>query len=82
MNEYDINNQFELYKSRVGLHRLSPDSNQHIELKRSFMGAIGQMLVLFRDGIGQMEDENLAVKKLQTMFDQVRDFWTAELNQD
>ncbi len=52
MGTYDIDKWFEEYLKLVGLNKLDPKSAQYIELKRSFVAAIGMFIVFVRvDGV-------------------------------
>lgn len=75
----DLEKQYTQYLERVGLKESSMGENQRIEMKRTFMGAWGQALVVMRDDLSAMEEDN-AVEVLQDMFDQVGNFFIAESN--
>lgn len=80
MNKYNLNSQFEIYLTRVGLDKAKMHPNQLVEIKRAFMGAAGQLLVLFRDDIGSIPSEELAVLTMESLFTQVAEFWSKENN--
>lgn len=80
MDKFNVQQQFELYLQRSGIAYLPKDSTQYIELRRAFMGAAGQLLILFSDDIGAMEDENEAINVMDSLFNQVHDFWNNERN--
>lgn len=48
---------------------------QRKETKQAFFGACGQLLVLFRDDIGDIENEDEAVQVMQDLFDQVTQYF-------
>jgi hypothetical protein len=50
---------------------------QKQETKRAFFGACGQMLVLLREDVAELDDEK-AIGTLEDMFSQVNSFWINE----
>ncbi|HET6558083.1 MAG TPA: hypothetical protein VFG54_12260 [Prolixibacteraceae bacterium] len=75
--EFDLNYQYQLYLDRVKLKESQMAPVQRTELKRAFFGACGQMLMLLRDDIGKLEEDE-AIKELDGMINQVSDFWLTE----
>lgn len=73
-NPVDLNAQYLLYLERIGLTEKKMHPEQRKQVKQAFFGACGQMLVLFRDGLGVME-ESEAIKVMQNLFDQVGNYW-------
>lgn len=63
----------------VNLKENEMGTNQRTIMKRVFMGACGQMLVILRDELSKL-DEDAAVEKLQMMFNQVSDYFMKETN--
>lgn len=80
MNQFNLENQYQLYLERAGITESQMHPVQKIETKRAFMGACGQMLILLRDGIGTLEKDKV-VEQLQDMINQVQSFWLKEANQ-
>jgi len=78
-NIFNLHYQYELYKKRVGLDNIELPKIQETEMKRAFMGGIGQLLVLFLTDLATLE-ENEAVKVLDDMKNQVQNFWNNEVN--
>ena len=76
----ELEDQYKPYLMRVRLSEDRMSSIQRTETKRAFMGACGQMLVLFRDVIGAIEDEDKAILHMEDMFNQVKIFWNNETN--
>lgn len=75
-NQFDLETQWDLY---LGLIRMKEEDMHPIQLqetKRAFFGGIGQLLVLLRDTMGDLE-EGQAINHLESMFNQVNDFWMA-----
>lgn len=74
--EFNIEIQFADYLNRVYPGKLLP-MQQMIEIKRAFYGAWGMLLVVLRDNIGEME-ENEALDALEAMQNQIEAFWTSQ----
>jgi hypothetical protein len=72
MNEkFDLEAQYKLYLSRVGMHQAALHPVQEKIMKDTFMAACGIMLVTLRDDIGAIENEMEAINIMQNMLDQV-----------
>ncbi|AFD05977.1 hypothetical protein [Solitalea canadensis] len=78
MEQFDLNEQYKLYLQRVGLKEVHMSPIQRIETKRAFFGACGQMLLLMRDDIGAIEDDNKAIEAMDNLLNQVGNFWLNE----
>ena len=52
---------------------------QKIQLRQTFFGASGQMLILLRDELSKLEEEK-AMETLQDLINQVGNFFLAETN--
>lgn len=76
----DLEDQFSFYLNKVGLSKSEMHPIQLTETKRAFMGACGQMLVLFRDVLGAIEDEDKAILQMEDLFNQIQIFWNNESN--
>lgn len=77
--QLNVEVQFNLYMEMVGLKdRLPKTSPQYREMKRTFFGATGMLLVLFRDVLAEL-DENRAVLHLEDMNIQCEQFWKEQL---
>lgn len=76
---FDLDHQYQLYLKRVGLIESNMHPIQKAETKRAFIGACGQMLLLLRDDLGALE-ENLAIKTMQDMINQVANYFMNESN--
>jgi hypothetical protein len=74
MIQFNIEFQYQAYLKRVGLKEVNMHPIQRQETKRAFMGAVGQMLVLLRDDLSELE-EDVAVMHLENMTQQVGYFW-------
>ncbi len=80
INEYDLEYQYQEYLHREGVSEEKMGNTQRIETKRAFMGGIGQLLVLMRDGIGTVKDPVQGVTHMQNMMEQVKEFWGNEID--
>lgn len=80
MEKFELDHQYKLYLERSGLKEESMHPVQKIETKRAFIGACGQMLILLRDDLGAMEDEDKAILTMQDMITQCEQFWKEQLN--
>lgn len=74
MEQFNLDYQYGLYLERVGLKEANMHPEQKKQLKQAFMGAVGQMLILFRDELTEFEDDK-AVDIMQDMLNQMGDFW-------
>lgn len=74
--KFDLEYQYQLYLQRVKLSESRMGHVQRQEMKRAFMGACGQILVL----LGELSklDEDMAIEKMQAMSDQVRNYFMKE----
>lgn len=78
-SKFNLNYQYSLYLERVGLKEANMNPIQRIETKRAFIGACGQMLILLRDDLAALP-EDVGVKEMQGMLNQVVYFFLAETN--
>lgn len=76
---FDLEHQYQLYLRRVGLKETNMHPVQKTETRRAFMGACGQMLILLRDDLGELE-ENKAIETMQDMINQVQLHFMKETN--
>lgn len=80
--DFDLTYQWGLFCERSGLPENKMPPDQKREMKRAFIGACGQMLILLRDELGDYGDkygEEAASEILQKMLDQVASFWEREM---
>lgn len=78
---FDLNHQFHLYLDRAGVTKNSLPEIQYSEMKRAFFGACGQMLILLRDDVGALPDEE-AIEMMDNLLNQVSDFWMSEMDRN
>ena len=78
----DLEKQWKIYldNAQVKESQLIPIQRQ--EMKRAFFGGLGQALLVMRDEVGMIENEDEAVDCLQDMLNQVGQFWMAEQNKN
>lgn len=79
LKDFNVENQFYLYLKRVKLDPNKIPATQLKETKRAFFGAVGQFLLLLRDDLTGIPEEQ-AIEALDAMFSQVLDFWIREKN--
>lgn len=79
MDVFNIEDQWKLYMQKMGMveSRLSPI--QLSETKKAFIGGISQMLLIMRNDLAKLTDEQ-AIGKLENMFNQVNKFWMITTN--
>ncbi len=77
-SDFSLETQWKKYLKMVDLREEHMPSRQTVELKRAFFGACGQMLVLFRDGVGTIKDENEAIKVMEGIEKECAEFWFLE----
>jgi len=77
LGRFDLNNEWLSYLHRVGFNENDLPEDQLREMKRAFMGACGQMLVMFRQDISTLSlSEGNGV--IHNLFMQVNNFWQQE----
>ena len=75
---FSLNDEFERYLKLVKLDKRRMPPVQLREIRRAFYGACGQMLILARDGVAAIENEDEAAEALQDMLNQVANFWNEQ----
>lgn len=76
--EINLEYQWKQYLQRVGMEHVIMSAIQQQEMRRAFFGACGQMLVLLRDDVSLLPDED-AVVCMQDMMNQIQVFWDNEV---
>ena len=77
MSKFNIEHQYQLYLKRMKLDEKKIHPVQKVETKRTFFGAFGQLLLLLRDDISALSDED-AFKTLDNMINEVGQFFVSE----
>lgn len=72
-----LEEQYQLFLQRMGLNELEMHPQQKRQLKQTFYGAFGQCLVIMRDEITRLPEDQ-AIIECQDMFDQVGNFFLKE----
>lgn len=80
MKVFSLEEQYQLYLKRIKLSEETMHSEQRKQLKQTFFGACGQMIILLRDEISELEEID-GVKVLEGMLGEVTNFFLKESNQ-
>ena len=72
--EFDLEHQYQLYLERVALSEATMHPEQKKQLRQAFMGACGQMLIMLRDDVGKLEEDE-AIKVMENMISQVGNYF-------
>jgi hypothetical protein len=75
--EFTLEHQYQLYLSRMALVEDKMHPVQRLQLRQTFYGAVGQILILLKEDISQFEEDE-AIEILQAMLNQVGDFFLAD----
>lgn len=81
MDKFNIEYQYQLYLQRLNLSEDMMHPQQKIQLRKTFFGASGQMLLLLRDEVTKL-DEDKAVEAFRDMIGQVSRFFISEAIKD
>lgn len=76
-DNFDLEYQYQLYLQRMSLKEETTSEDQKRETRRAFMGACGQMLILMRDDLPQLSEED-GIKAMERMIEQVMNFFLKE----
>ena len=77
---FNLENQYQEYLTKVKLDESEMHPVQQVETRRAFMGACGQMLMLFKDELVQIESEEEAILTYSDLIKQVNIFFKNEIN--
>lgn len=78
MEQFNLEHQYSLYLERIGFVETNIPVHVNTELKRAFMGACGQILIMLRDDIAPLpEDQGVMI--MDDLLNQVGAFWTEEM---
>lgn len=72
--KFDIEHQYQLFLKRMALKEEDMHPEQKKQLRQTFYGACGQMLILLRDDIGALT-ENEAIEVMQKMINQIGNYF-------
>jgi hypothetical protein len=76
-SQFDLEYQYSLYLQRMGLNEQTMREDQKRETKRAFIGACGQMLILLRDELPLIPEEE-GIEAMQNMINEVAVFFMNE----
>ena len=79
MQKFNLENQYQLYLQKMGLSENTMHPQQKKQLRQTFYGASGQMLILLRDELSKLDQEK-AMETLQDLLNQVGNFFLSETN--
>lgn len=74
MDQFNLETQYNLYLSRVGLHEDKMHTQQKKQLREAFYGACGQILILLKDELSKLEEDK-AVEVMESMIQQITTFF-------
>ena len=74
MNEFNLEHQYQLYLKRIALNEKNMHPEQKKQLRQTFFGACGQILILFRDELAILQEDE-AIEKMQYMINQVSEYF-------
>ncbi len=77
MDIFNIEYQYQMYLRLVSLTEAGMHPEQRKQLREAFFGAAGQLLILFRDKLSLL-DEDDGVEKLEAMIIEVEKYWTSK----
>jgi hypothetical protein len=80
MSKFNLETQYQLYLQRVGLKEQDMHPIQKQQLKHAFMGGIGQLLILQRDDLTKLHEDDGA-EVLQNMLNEVGNYLLTESGQ-
>lgn len=70
----NLEQQYLFYLNKVNLKIDQMHPQQKIQIKQAFYGACGQMLILLRDTVGGLSEEE-AMKAFDNLLNQVANYW-------
>lgn len=74
MKQFDLEFQYQQYLKRVGLVESKMAPLQQKQLRQTFFGACGSILMLFKNEITSLPEDQ-AVLAIQDMFNQVANYF-------
>lgn len=77
--KFNLEKQYQLYLERVKLKEEEMHPIQRVQIKQCFYGAIGQILILLRDEVGELPEDEGA-EQMQDFLNQVGNFFYKENN--
>lgn len=77
MKSLTIEAQWQKYLELAGIKESQLIQIQRQEMKRSFFGACGQLIVLLRDDVAELNEQK-GIMVLERMLSEVQSFWIKE----
>lgn len=74
MDKFNLEHQYQFFLNKIGLKEKDMHPVQKVQLKETFFGACGVLLILFRDEITKLEEDD-AVSVMQDMIEQVANYF-------
>lgn len=78
---FDLEHQYQLFMERLNMEEPKMHPIQKIQLRQAFMGGCGQIMILMRDEVSELEEMD-GIEVLDNMLEQVGEFWTKEMERD
>jgi hypothetical protein len=75
---FNLDYQFYLYLKNAGIDPREMEFGRYGDLKRTFYGALGQMMGLYMNNIPKLPQEE-AMVEIMWMKDQITKFWEGEV---
>jgi hypothetical protein len=72
--KFDLEEQYRLYLLRMSLRETEMHPQQRLQLKQTFYGSAGQMLIMLRDDVSALPEEQ-AVAALDDLIQQVVNYF-------
>ena len=79
MNPFNIEDQYQFYLKKMKLSEATMHPTQRVQLRQTFMGACGIILLLIRDEFATLSDED-GDRMFTSMIDQVGVYWNKEMD--
>jgi len=80
MDPFNLEERYKSYLYKVKIKEEDMSPVQKVETKRAFMAGCAEVLVLMTDDIADMEEDD-AVLKIDSLVDQVQEFWDKQTNE-
>lgn len=77
IKDFDVEYQYQQYLLRVGLNEYEMGDTQRQQLRQTFYAATGQTILLFRDDLPNLSDDE-AVQAIKEMINQIANFFQKE----
>lgn len=77
---FNLDTEYQKYLDLIGVKEAQMNPIQRVETKKAFYGGCGQILLVLRDGISFLP-ENEAMAEMQSLLNQAKEFWMEEVKQ-